>query len=117
MMHSAYSRSNPLDIVGDALPKTYKAAIDTLLGEDYIKWMIVIQTLQTMTDPEEDAHIIIELAKKYPEKTIICVYMGGRFSKRGRYLLEQSGIPDFDDVKKAAKAMKALVERKKKLSR
>jgi len=115
VMHPAYSRNNPLDIVGDALPKTYRAAIDTLMGEDYISGAIVIQTLQTMTDPEEDAHVIIELAKKYPEKPIISVYMGGRFSKRGRYLLEQEGIPNFDDVKKAAKAMWSLVERGKQL--
>jgi len=110
-MHPAYSRSNPLDIVGDALPDRYYAAIDTLLNENYISGLIVIQTLQTMTNPEEDANDIIELSKKYPGKPIICAYMGGRFSKRGRYILESKGIPDFNDIKKAAKAMWALVER------
>ena len=110
-MHPAYSKTNPLDIVGDALPERYQAAIDILLNEDYISGLIVIQTLQTMTDPEEDANVVVELAKKYPEKPIVCVYMGGRFSKRGRYILEQNKIPNFDDIKKAAKAMWALIER------
>ncbi|MEE9525227.1 MAG: CoA-binding protein [Candidatus Woesearchaeota archaeon] len=112
-MHPAYSRANPLDIVGDALPERYEAAVDTLLAEDYISGLIIIQTMQTMTDPEEDANIIIELSKKYPNKPIICVYMGGRFSKRGRYILENNGIPNYDDIKKATLAMKALVERGK----
>ena len=112
-MHPAYSRSNPLDLVVAAIPKTYKDAKETLLEEDYIHRIIVIQTLQTMTDSEEDAHVIIDLAKKHPYKPIICTYTGGRFSKRGRYLLEQDRIPNFDDVKNAAKVMSVLVEKYK----
>ena len=112
-MHPAYSHSNPLDIVGDALPERYYAAIDTLLGEDYISGLIIIQTLQTMTNPEEDANLVIELSKKYPDKPVVCVYMGGRFSKRGRYLLESNRIPNYNGIKKAALAMKALIERGK----
>ncbi len=111
-MHPAYNRMNPLDIVGDALPDRYEAAVDTLLAEDYISGLIVIQTLQTMTNPLEDARVIIEANKKYPDKPIICVYMGGRFSKRGRMMLEAEGIPDFNDIRKAARAMWALVKRK-----
>jgi acetyltransferase len=112
-MHPAYSKRNPLDIVGDALPERYGAAINNLLAEDYIHGLIVIQTLQTMTNPQEDARIIIDAYKKYPNKPIICVYMGGRFSARGRRMLEAEGIPDFNDLRKAARAMFALVNRKK----
>jgi len=111
-MHPAYSKRNPLDIVGDALPERYEASINTLLAEDYIHGLIVIQTLQTMTNPQEDARIIIEAKKKYPNKPIICVYMGGRFSEIGRRMLEAEGIPDFNDLRKAARAMWALVNRK-----
>ena len=113
-MHPAYSRANPLDIVGDALPERYEAAINTLLAEDYISGLIVIQTLQTMTNPEEDARIIIEASKKYPDKPILCVYMGGKYSARGARLLESNNIPDYNDLKKCAFAMKALIDRSKK---
>lgn len=114
-MHPAYNRSNPLDIIGDALPEQYSAAISTLLNEDYIKGLIVIQTLQTMTNPQEDAKVVIEAKKKYPEKAIICTYMGGRYSQAGIRMLEEHGIPDFNDLKKSAKAMWALIERAKQL--
>ena len=115
LMHPAYSRANPLDLVGDALPERYSAAINILLSEDYISGLIVIQTLQAMTDSEEDAKVIIEANKKYPEKPIICVYMGGRFSKRGKVLLESNLIPDYNDISKAAKAMSALIKRGKQI--
>jgi len=112
-MHPAYSRRNPLDIVGDALPERYSTAMNILLGEDYISGMIVIQTLQTMTDPEQDAREIIEVSKKFPNKPVICVYMGGKYSKRGGRLLEAEGVPDYNDLRKAAVVMKVLIERGK----
>lgn len=111
MMHPAWSRTNPVDIVGDALPERYEAAVNALLGENYIHGLIVIQTMQTMTDSEGDARVIIEAGKKHPNKPILCVYLGGKYSKVGGRLLEAEGIPDYNDLKKAATAMRALIER------
>ncbi len=108
-MHPAYSRRNPLDIVGDALPERYDIAVNTLLSEKYIKGLIVIQTLQSNTKSEEDAKVIIEAKKNHPDKPIICTYMGGKFTKKSSDMLEAAGIPDYNDVKKAALAMKALM--------
>ena len=116
-MHPAYSKRNPLDIIGDALPERYEAAIGTVLSEDYIHGVIVLQTLQTMTDPIKDAEIIIDLHKRYPKKPVICVYMGGKYSDAGAKLLEENGIPDYNDPKKAVKAMKSLIDRSVYLKR
>jgi acetyltransferase len=110
-MHPAYSRRNPLDIVGDALPNRYEVAADILLSEPSIGGLIVIQTLQSNTKPEEDAKVIVNARKKYPEKPIICVYMGGRFTQRSVDILEEDGIPDYNDLRKAALAMKCLLVR------
>jgi len=112
LMHPAYSRANPLDIVGDALPERYEAAINTLMAEPYIDGIIVIQTLQTMTDPLKDAEIVVAARKKFPDKPVLCVYMGGKFSKEGVRILKENGVPDFNDLKKAVSAMKFLSERK-----
>lgn len=107
-MHPAYSARNPLDIVGDALPERYKVAVDTLISEPYIGGLIVLQTLQTMTDSVADAKVVVNAHKKYPNKPIICVYMGGKFSKAGMDYLEDHKIPDYNDPRKAARAMWAL---------
>ena len=112
-MHPSYSRNNPLDIVGDALPERYEAAIDVLLSEEYIHGLIVIQTLQTMTDPEQNAKIVVAAKQKYPDKPVLCVYMGGKFSQRGINMLEDADIPDYNDPKKVAMAMKVLIDRGK----
>ncbi|MFA5247308.1 MAG: CoA-binding protein [Candidatus Micrarchaeia archaeon] len=108
-MHPAYSRRNPLDLVGDALPQRYKAAIDTLISNEKIGGIIVMQTLQTMTDTVEDAKLVIEAKKKFPGKPITCVFMGGRFTRPGSKLLVEHGIAEFNDPRRAARTMAALL--------
>ncbi|OIO23462.1 hypothetical protein AUJ65_03645 [Candidatus Micrarchaeota archaeon CG1_02_51_15] len=107
-MHSAYSRRNPLDLVGDALAERYKAAVEVLLDESYVHGLIVVQTLQTMTQSMDDASLLIAARKRHPEKPIVSVFMGGKFSAEAINHLEANNIPDFNDPKKAAKAMAAL---------
>lgn len=111
IMHPAYSRRNPLDIVGDAMPDRYELAINTLLREPYIHCMIVIQTLQAMTNPVLDAKVIVDAHKLFPKKPIISCFMGGRFSRKGMHYLDNMRIPDFNDIRKAVVAMKALIDR------
>ncbi|VVB68124.1 Acetate--CoA ligase [ADP-forming] I subunit alpha [Candidatus Norongarragalina meridionalis] len=109
LMHPAYSRRNPLDLIGDAGAKRYEAALDVLLADDAIKAAIVIQTLQTMTESEGDARAVLRIRKKYPKKPVICVFMGGKYSKAAMQLLGENGVPNYDDPRKAAKAMALLV--------
>ncbi|MEK6923617.1 MAG: CoA-binding protein, partial [Candidatus Micrarchaeota archaeon] len=96
-MHPAYSRSNPLDIIGDALPERYAAALDTVLQQEDVAAVAVIQTLQTMTDPVEDARAIIAASRKHPRKPVIAVFMGGKYTAPGVKLLAQAGIPTYND--------------------
>ncbi|MFH0971324.1 MAG: CoA-binding protein [Candidatus Micrarchaeota archaeon] len=107
-MHQAYSKANPLDLVGDALPERYEVALNTLLAENYVDGVIVIQTLQTMTRSKEDAEVVVAAHKKFAHKPIICVFMGGKYSAEGVAVLRQNNIPDYNDPLKAVKVMKVL---------
>ena len=109
IMHPAFSRSNPLDIVGDALADRYKLAINTLLKQKNIYGLIVIQTLQIMTKPLENAKIIIEAQKQWKDKPVVTVFMGGEGVKEAINLLENNKIPNYPDPKRAAMAIKALI--------
>ena len=115
-MHPAYSRRNPVDLVGDALHDRYEIAIDTVMKQKDVYGAIVIQTLQTMTEPILDAKAVLKARKKYPFKPVITSYMGGKYSKKAVELLELNKVPDFNVPNKAAKAMKALIDRWKWLN-
>lgn len=110
IMHPAFSRANPLDIVGDALSDRYKLAVETLLSQRDIRGLIIIQTLQIMTEVLENAKVIIEAKKKYPKKPLICCFMGGKLTAPAIKLLEKNKIPNYSDPKRATISMKALIE-------
>lgn len=108
-MHPAFSRSNPLDIVGDALSDRYQVVIESLLEQKNIYGLLIIQTLQIMTEVEKNAKIIVEAKRKWPEKPIICCFLGGKLTSPGIKILEKNKIPNYPDLKRAAISMKALI--------
>lgn len=108
-MHPAYSRSNPLDIVGDALPERYWIAINEFLKQDDVHGLIVIQTMQAMTQPVENAKVIVAASRKFPNKPILAVFMGGKLTRAGKAYLEAHNIPSYDFPEDAVLAMKTLI--------
>jgi len=108
-MHSGWSKNNPVDIVGDALSDRYKIAIDSLLSQNDIYGLMIIQTMQVMTEPIKNAKIIIEAKKRHPKKPIITVFMGGKLTSPSIKLLEKNKIPNYSDPIRAARAIKALI--------
>lgn len=111
LMHPAYSKRNPLDIVGDALSSRYKAGIEALLEQKNIYGLLVIQTLQIMTEVEENAKIIKELKRKYPKKPIICCFMGGKYTNQGIEILEKNHIPNYLEPQRAVLAIRSLIKK------
>jgi len=65
-------KRNPLDIMGDALSERYEAGLKCFLGAREINGVLVIQSVQIMTEPLKNAKIIGEMKKKFPTKPIIC---------------------------------------------
>jgi len=109
-MNPGYSRSNPLDIVGDALSDRYRIAVEAMLSQKDIYGLIVIQTLQIMTEPEKNAKIIAKAKKQWPQKPVISVLMGGESVKSAVKILENNKIPNYPDPLRAVWAMKALIK-------
>ncbi|MBI5036593.1 CoA-binding protein [Candidatus Micrarchaeota archaeon] len=107
-MHPAYSRRNPLDLVGDATPERYEAALKVLLRAPYVAGLFVAQTLQTMTDPAKNAEIIVEAKKR--GKPILTVFLGGKYSRDSMLYLNGHRIADFNDPERAVKAAAALLK-------
>ena len=110
IMRAAYSKRNPLDIVGDALSGNYQSAIEILLEQPDIYGLIVVQTLQIMTDSLKNAKIITEAKKKFKEKPIVAAFLGGPITEKGAKLLEEYKIPNYKDLRGATLAMKSLIK-------
>ena len=89
-----WSRSNPIDIVGDASPEHYRDAILTVAQDDGVDGVLVMLAPQAMTQPTEVAQSIIEVSNA-TSKAIIACWMGQEHVEEGRLAMENAGIPAF----------------------
>ncbi len=89
---AAWSRGNPVDILGDADPERYRQSLELVLADANVDSALVILTPQAMTDPSAVARDLIKLSHK-SDKTILATWMGGYTVAPGREILEKGNIP------------------------
>lgn len=89
-----WSKSNPIDIIGDADPARYGGAVKTCLEDDNVDGVMVILTPQAMTDPTQAARTVIELARQ-SEKPVVTCWMGEEQVREARLLFKGAGVPTF----------------------
>jgi acetate---CoA ligase (ADP-forming) len=98
--------NNPIDVLGDADPERYGAAIKTAQKDDSVDAVLLIMTPQTMTRPAETAEAMA--AAIDGSKPVLASFMGGRDVLPGRSDLSAAGLPDFDSPERAVAALKAM---------
>lgn len=98
---------DPVDIMGDALPKRYEDAMDIILQTNACDSLVVILTPQMVTQVEETAEIIGKMSKKH-KKPIFCSFMGGNLVSEGIKILDKHKIPSFNYPERAISAIGAM---------
>lgn len=106
--------NKPLDILGDASSKDYERALEKVLKQKSIGGVIVIQTLQAVTEVEKNAKIIVNMRRKWFKKPIVCCFMGGKYSQIGIKILRNNKIPNYSEPQQAVLAIRALCLKKTK---
>jgi acetyltransferase len=103
---------NPVDIIGDAPPERYRTALEIIFKESdsSCAGAIVAISPQALTEPEKVAEILIEMQKKYPNKLIVGVFMGGISMISPNKILMNSTIPVYEFPEAAVKATKYMCE-------
>lgn len=98
-----WSRSNPVDILGDAKADRYAKALEIAAKDPNADGMLVVLTPQDMTEPTQTADAL----KKYAHiegKPVLAAWMGGPVVQAGEDILNRSGIPTFSYPDTAARA-------------
>jgi acetyltransferase len=97
-----WSHGNPIDLLGDADPDRYAAALEAAAKDPTTDGLLVILTPQAMTDPTRTA----ERLKAYaavPGKPVLASWMGGADIAAGEAILNRAGIPTFAQPDTAAR--------------
>ncbi len=95
-----WSRSNPVDILGDAPPERYLAAVQGVLAAPEVAGVLVLLSPQAMTDPTAVAQTLAPEIKKQA-KPVFAVWMGANDVAPGIRLLNEAGIPTYETVEEA----------------
>ena len=115
ILPSFASAYNPVDILGDAGPERYRAALDALLADTQTHAVLVLLTPTALAQAEATARAVVEAASG-PEnapphgrpKPVAACFMGREAVRAGRELLQAAGIPCYDFPEPAVEALDAL---------
>ena len=99
---------NPIDALGTAQPEDYALCIEAALRDENVDSVIVLLTPQAMTKETETAQVIVEAHRKYPDKPVVAVFMGGNSMVYPRIVLTEGRIPVFDFPERAVHAIAEL---------
>ena len=97
-----WSHNNPIDLLGDASPETYRKAVEIVAKDDQSDGILVILTPQDMTDPTETAEKISDFGTL--DKPLLTSWMGGKRVEEGTLILQKANIPTFSYPDTACKA-------------
>ena len=89
-----WSRSNPIDIAGDATPERYCDALLAVADDEGVDGILTLLAPQAMTQPLAVAQAVVAV-HAHSSKPILACWMGEEQVLAGRTALEQSGIPAF----------------------
>lgn len=120
LLPAHWSRSNPIDILGDAEPERYAKAIEIVANEADSDGLLVILTPQAMSDPTQTAKELTKLYDRpagYPYgKPVLASWMGGDQINEGERLLNQANIPTYAFPDTAARVFEYMWRYQKRLN-
>ena len=97
-----WSKSNPVDILGDASVERYISAIDIVMKDPSVHGVVVIYTPQGVATAVDLAKAISKTAKK-STKPILTALMGSREVEKARQVFYDNKVPTYEFPEEAIK--------------
>jgi acetyltransferase len=98
-----WSRSNPMDILGDASADRYHDTLTVCFQAKEIHAVLVIMAPQALADPDAVAQALASAVKgqRYP---VFSCWMGGKSMAKAVEILNAAGIPTYETPERAVRA-------------
>lgn len=105
-----WSRANPVDIIGDAPPDRYRAAVEAVALDAGVDAVMVLNCPTGLASPTEAASAVAGLARqgRTGGKPMLTSWLGEHTAREARGVLQDAGIPSFTTPADAARAVSYL---------
>ena len=109
-MPVGWSHGNPIDIIGDAGPERYSAAMAVVLGDPLCDAVLVLNCPVGIASSTDAASAVVETAAKAKTpKPVFAAWLGAGAVVEGRNRLTAAGIPTFETPAAAVDGVMHLV--------
>jgi acetyltransferase len=112
-----WSKANPVDIIGDAKPERYRAAVDILLSDSATDALLVINCPTALADSTQAAQTIIDTVEHHRTATrktpLLTVWLGDGAAEPGRTLFREAGFAAFDNPDDAVNGFMQIVRHRR----
>jgi len=106
----AWSHGNPVDILGDAPPGHYAAALEILMQDPDFDAVLVMNCPTALVDSIEPARAVAEAIAAKPGRPALACWLGEAAAEPSRRLLSGNGIATYETPDEAVRAFMHLVD-------
>ena len=103
------SSRNPVDIVGDADFVRFRDVLDRVLKHPNVGSVITMCTPSGTLDYDKLAEVVVEMSKKYKNKTMLASLMGLDEGITNRQILAKGNIPYYTYAEGAIRTLAAMI--------
>jgi acetyltransferase len=107
-----WSHANPVDLIGDAPPRRYAAAVKAVLADPQVDGVLVLHCPTAVTEGGEVAAALAEAAATPPSaKPVLACWLGEANRRSAGSILSSAGIPLFESPEDAVEGFDYLLAR------
>lgn len=113
---SHWSKSNPVDLIGDANAQRYEGAVEACFQDENVDGLLIIYTPQGSSDPAEIAEKILALySKKKFSKPYLTSFMGYDDVEKANHIFIDNGVPTYSTPEQAVATYMYMYQYKRNL--
>ncbi len=112
LLPATWSRSNPVDIIGDAPPERLAATVKTVLAQERNLDAVLVITCPTAVAPAEDSARVLAdtLSGLRPPVPVLTCWFGDETARAARRLLRERGLAAYETLGQSVSAFMQLVD-------
>lgn len=112
VLPATWSHANPVDIIGDAPPQRYRAAIEAVAADPDVDALAILNCPTGLASPVDAACAVASLsdAGLIGGKPALTCWLGEQAAREGRAILQTAGLPSVETPAQLAETSRFLSE-------